>query len=192
MFFLDFTDLEFDCSNVKNYSGEYKCKMEGTMAGVTTAAESESVTVNTICMLWKTHFIGFIDSRINILKTKLETKFSSNNMLYCLFSDPAFWAGREKLVSASRDDEQIQIVCNVCAEPPIDSFTWLFNGSTIRGGIEEKVSQKSRLSLFLCKGYRKLVLQMWIKREVSAKTEYQLYHRILIVFQIYFIRVFFI
>ena len=91
-----------------------------------------------------------------------------------LFSDPAFWAGREKLVSASRYDEQIQIVCNVCAEPSVDYFTWLFNGRTIRGGIEENVSEiKSRFSLCLYKGDRKLkCCRCGIKREVSAKTEY--------------------
>ena len=58
----------------------------------------------------------------------------------CHFVDPALWAGKEMLTSASRDDEQKQIVCTVCAEPPAFSFTWLFNGSTIRGGIEQNVS----------------------------------------------------
>ena len=58
--FLDFTDLEFDCGNVNFYSGEYKCRMEGTMAGTATAAESESITIDTICTFWKTHFIRSI------------------------------------------------------------------------------------------------------------------------------------
>ena len=58
----------------------------------------------------------------------------------CHFVDPALWAGKEILTSASRDDEQKQIVCTVCAEPPVFSFTWLFKGSTIRGGIEQNVS----------------------------------------------------
>ena len=62
LFFLDFTDLEFDCSNVNFYSGEYKCRMEGTMAGFTTAAESQGVTIDTICTFLTTHFIKSMDN----------------------------------------------------------------------------------------------------------------------------------
>ena len=46
-----FTDLEFDCNNAEYYSGEYKCRMEGTMAGVPNAAESKGITIDTTCTL---------------------------------------------------------------------------------------------------------------------------------------------
>ena len=62
-------------------------------------------------------------------------------LLLSFFIDPAFWDGKEKLTSASRDDEGKQIRCKVCAEPPVYSFTWQFNKRQLRSGIEQVVSQ---------------------------------------------------
>ena len=56
-------------------------------------------------------------------------------------TDPALWAGREKLVSASRNDEEKHIKCNVCAAPPVNSFTWEFKGGPLRRGIVKSVSK---------------------------------------------------
>ena len=120
-----FTDHKFDCDNVEYYSGEYKCEAEGTMAGVTTTAKSEGVTIDTICTLWITFWnIHLLLNDYLIKKHKKLTKGHLLRIKFLLsfFIDPAFWAGKDKLTSALKDDEQKQIVCNVCAEPPVDSL----------------------------------------------------------------------
>ena len=53
--------------------------------------------------------------------------------------DPALWAGRDKYVGASRD-ERTELLCNVCAKPPVDNLAWQFNGRPLRGGIVQNVS----------------------------------------------------
>ena len=53
--------------------------------------------------------------------------------------DPDLWAGRDKYVGVSRD-ELTEILCNVCAKPPVDNFSWEFNGRRLRGGIVQNVS----------------------------------------------------
>ena len=87
--------------------------------------------------------------KLNCLVSIPETKKPKKTTF--IFLDPPLWAGKDSLLSASRDDEQIQIVCNVCAQPPVDSFTWVFNGGTIRYGIERNVSQIKLNSHCLCK-----------------------------------------
>ena len=58
VFLFAFTDHKFDCDNVKYYSGEHKCKVEGIMAGTANAAESESVKGNTICTFFRIQFFN--------------------------------------------------------------------------------------------------------------------------------------
>ena len=80
-----------------------------------------------------------ISQIFEIIDTKFQIKPISKHKT-CYFVDPAFWAGKEKLTSASRDDQQKQIMCNVCAEPPVGvvgSFSWEFKGRPLR----ETVSQ---------------------------------------------------
>ena len=55
--------------------------------------------------------------------------------------DPALWLGRDTLVSAMIGDEETEILCDVCAKPAVDSFTWEFKGKAVRGGILQNVSK---------------------------------------------------
>ena len=52
IFIIILTDHIFGCNNVEYYSGEYKCKVEGIMAGTASVQQSEGVTIDTMCTLW--------------------------------------------------------------------------------------------------------------------------------------------
>ena len=81
-------------------------------------------------------------SQTNLLKKIQNSEVTASckpKLCTCHCVDPAFWAGKEKLASASRDDERKEIVCNVCAEPPVKYFTWEFEGREPRDGIEKNV-----------------------------------------------------
>ena len=122
------------------YSGKYKCIAVVNTSVTANSAESETVAVKNICkfrFILQRYCQRSVSTDFRAYKSC--ERINLKGRCTCIL-DPAIWGGSDFFESASIDDKEKQIMCNVCAEPPIDLFTWKFNGEALRLGIVQNVS----------------------------------------------------